>query len=529
MIFAASGLFAQSIPNWPAPATWSPTRSHGGLGTQDLTNPLPFIALAPCRIVDTRGGAPITGGLFTGGSDVRNYAVAGICGIPGSARALSLNFTVTSPGQTAAGFLLAWPTGGAVPPVSVLNWDHVPAQIANAAVVPTSAGVSITVNVSAPTHVIMDVNGYYYDGNSLGVLAPEEGFVIIANQTGGSAIYGENRSTADFSRGIRGIATGTTGATRGVLGQTSSSSDGAAGVLGQATATTGFTSGVLGISDSILGNSAGVRGLDFSGAPIPSANYEQAGVRGESALSVGVLGNSRAIGVLGSLVNTGGVVVAQGILGSIYGTAADATGPPWGVFAVGNLGASGTKHFVEPHPSDPKKVILYSSLEGREVGTYFRGTARVVNHQAVIDIPEDFRIVTDDEGLTVQLTPVGDLATLAVINQDLNHIVVKASRDVTFHYFVQGVRRAFKDVEPVRIGYEFMPRSPEETIPLYLSEEARRRLIANGTYNPDGTVNMETAERAGWTKIWADRQAAAEATARKAAQQTAQTAGFNKP
>ena len=91
------------------------------------------------------------------------------------------------------------------------------------------------------------------------------------------------------------------------------------------------------------------------------------------------------------------------------------------------------------------------------------------------------------------------------------------------------LRRAFKDVEPVRIGYEFMPRSPEETIPLYLSEEARRRLIANGTYNPDGTVNMETAERAGWTKIWADRQAAAEATARKAAQQTAQTAGFNKP
>src|SRR5437773_3750060 len=161
LIFAASGLFAQSIPNWPAPATWSPTRSHGGLGTQDLTNPLPFIALAPCRIVDTRGGAPITGGIFTGGSDVRNYAVSGICGIPASARALSLNFTVTGPGQTTAGFLLAWPTGGAVPPVSILNWDHVPAQVANAAVVPTSASVSITVNVSAPTHVIMDVNGFY--------------------------------------------------------------------------------------------------------------------------------------------------------------------------------------------------------------------------------------------------------------------------------------------------------------------------------------------------------------------------------
>jgi hypothetical protein len=112
----------------------------------------PFVGLAPCRIVDTRGGAPITGGIFTGGSDVRNYATAGICGIPAFARALSLNFTITSPGQTVSGFLTAWPTGGAVPPVSILNWDHVPAQVANAAVLPTGPNVSgTTARVSAKT------------------------------------------------------------------------------------------------------------------------------------------------------------------------------------------------------------------------------------------------------------------------------------------------------------------------------------------------------------------------------------------
>lgn len=32
-------------------------------------------------------------------------------------------------------------------------------------------------------------------------------------------------------------------------------------------------------------------------------------------------------------------------------------------------------------------------------------------------------------------------------------------------------------------------------------------LISNGTYREDGTVNMETAERMGWTKTWADREA----------------------
>src|SRR5881296_956766 len=180
-IVSGQELTSDRIANWAAPSTWSPARGAGVHTLSDATNPVPFIGLAPCRILDTRGnGAPIQGGIFTGGSDVRNYTIPPICGVPSGAgvAAVSLNFTVTSPGQTAAGFLLAWPTGGAVPPVSVLNWDHVPAQIANAAVVPTSAGVSITVNVSAPTHVIMDVNGYYYDGNSLGVLAPEEGFVI---------------------------------------------------------------------------------------------------------------------------------------------------------------------------------------------------------------------------------------------------------------------------------------------------------------------------------------------------------------
>ena len=91
---------------------------------------------------------------------------------------------------------------------------------------------------------------------------------------------------------------------------------------------------------------------------------------------------------------------------------------------------------------------------------------------------------------------------------DLNQIIVKGSRDVTFHYLVQGVRRAFKDIQPVRIGYEFVPQSPSDTLQPYLTEEARRRLIANGTYNADGTVNMQTAERLGWTKLWADRKAA---------------------
>jgi hypothetical protein len=221
------------------------------------------------------------------------------------------------------------------------------------------------------------------------------------------------------------------------------------------------------------------------------------------------------IGVGGYLLTTAGAVTASGTLGSAIGTQG-AFNPPWGVFASGNIGATGVKDFVEPDPNDPTSVIVYSSLEGPEVGTYFRGTAQVVHHQAIIEVPEDFRIVTDDNGLTVQLTPIGGSSTLYVESRDLNRIVVRGSSDVTFDYLVQGVRRAFKGFQPVRIGYEFMPRSPADTLQPYLTDEARRRLIANGTYNPDGTVNMRTAERVGWTKVWADREAQAKAEAAKA-------------
>jgi hypothetical protein len=56
---AAAWLPAQapdtSIPNWPAPATWSPRARAAAWRRWNATPPLPFIGLAPCRVVDTRG------------------------------------------------------------------------------------------------------------------------------------------------------------------------------------------------------------------------------------------------------------------------------------------------------------------------------------------------------------------------------------------------------------------------------------------------------------------------------------------
>ena len=42
-------------------------------------------------------------------------------------------------------------------------------------------------------------------------------------------------------------------------------------------------------------------------------------------------------------------------------------------------------------------------------------------------------------------------------------------------------------------------------MPLALTEEQKNLLIQNGTYREDGSVNLETARRLGWDRIWEER------------------------
>jgi hypothetical protein len=213
-------------------------------------------------------------------------------------------------------------------------------------------------------------------------------------------------------------------------------------------------------------------------------------------VNIGVIGLSTNVGVAGVLTNDVGGSVAQGYLG--YNT-----GPGYAVWAASNSGGTGAKFFVEPHPTDPSKVIRYISLEGNEPGTYFRGRGKFERGVARIAVPEDFRLVTDPEGLSVQITPIGAMTSFAVLRADLNEIVVQGSRNVEFYYMVNGVRRTHKDLfEPIAPGDEFRPESPDATLPAYLTERQKETLIRNGTYNADGTVNLETARRLEWDRKW---------------------------
>ena len=154
-VLASTLLWASSLAPSPALALGDAQ----ALGTGPIA--LPFFALPPCRLVDTRGNAPLTGG-FLPAATVRSYALTGVCNVPANAQAVSLNATVVRP--VGPGFLTLWPEGGAFPSATTLN--YVGGDIvANAAVVPVSAagGISMALGVSGGD-VILDTNGYYASG-----------------------------------------------------------------------------------------------------------------------------------------------------------------------------------------------------------------------------------------------------------------------------------------------------------------------------------------------------------------------------
>jgi len=117
---------------------------------------------------------------------------------------------------------------------------------------------------------------------------------------------------------------------------------------------------------------------------------------------------------------------------------------------AGDLVATGTKNFVQPHPTDPSSEIWFVCLEGNEAGTYFRGTSELTHGRAVIPVPEEFAMTTESEGMTVQVTPMGPRAGLWVESFGLDHVVVRGDRDVRFSYMVNGVRRGYANYQPIR-------------------------------------------------------------------------------
>jgi hypothetical protein len=129
--------------------------------TATFSGPLPqsFYTVPPCRLYDSRGASGGADPLAAATDTI--VAAAGVCGLPSTARSVSLNVTVVSP--TAGGHLELHAAGTARPGTSTINYSADRTR-ANNAIVGLGSDGAVAVYVAQPTgtvHVVLDVNGFF--------------------------------------------------------------------------------------------------------------------------------------------------------------------------------------------------------------------------------------------------------------------------------------------------------------------------------------------------------------------------------
>jgi hypothetical protein len=178
-VLLAPALIAQQaddlpLVNWPAPPYWAPPlppardaadiepTTAEGASLEPLalpTEPLPFIAITPCRLIDTRNPVGTYGGPPLVIDTPRSFPIAGQCGVAANAEAVSVNVTVTN--TQGGGWVALYPAGSPWPGVSTVNYPTSWVSVANAAIVPLGGGGFTALAAVSATDLIVDINGYY--------------------------------------------------------------------------------------------------------------------------------------------------------------------------------------------------------------------------------------------------------------------------------------------------------------------------------------------------------------------------------
>jgi len=108
------------------------------------------------------------------------------------------------------------------------------------------------------------------------------------------------------------------------------------------------------------------------------------------------------------------------------------------------------KSFVINHPTQEGKKLVYGVLEGPEHAVYCRGK---INGE-LIELPEEWTGLVDQESITVQLTPIGKHQNLYVVDIKDNKVFIKngdlLTSKINAYYYIQATRKDIKPLTTVR-------------------------------------------------------------------------------
>ena len=108
-----------------------------------------------------------------------------------------------------------------------------------------------------------------------------------------------------------------------------------------------------------------------------------------------------------------------------------------------------SKLFDIKHPSKTNHRLAHASLEGPEIGVYYRG---VLKDSQIINLPDYWKDLVDSNTITVHLTPIENYQYLHYTLAE-NKIVVRNFGNASIHcsYIVYGER---KDVDRLTVEYQ---------------------------------------------------------------------------
>jgi Metallo-peptidase family M12 len=124
--------------------------------------PTDFYTLAPCRVLDTRNPNGPLGGPALGPNATRTFTVAGVCGVPATAKAVSANVTVIAGGTS--GSIGIYPGNSSPMGIITVGFPAGATRASNSMLelATNGAGTIGVLNSSLGTsQVIIDVNGYF--------------------------------------------------------------------------------------------------------------------------------------------------------------------------------------------------------------------------------------------------------------------------------------------------------------------------------------------------------------------------------
>jgi hypothetical protein len=159
-------------------------------GQGNGNNPSVFVSAVPCRALDTRNGSGLLGGPSLLANSTRTFPIASsTCGVPQNVLAYSANMTAIPEGSLP--YLTLWPTGQTQPYVSTLN-AYEGDLVANAAIVPAGANRALSTYVAGPTHIALDLNGYFvpYVSGTTGMFVPVTPCRVVDTRLGAGTFGG---------------------------------------------------------------------------------------------------------------------------------------------------------------------------------------------------------------------------------------------------------------------------------------------------------------------------------------------------